>query len=315
MAKRPIKRKSASRRKSAGVLPNPFEEIERHASRMSQGAGSEPAPWDVPANAPAQGGIDPQLLSQAVAQGVAMTLKQMGITPPSSRKPRRTKPELPIERLRQLEQELKQIPVISLDDIPYDRHTEPEKYEAEKERRRRAREEAEALRRQKQAEIAKVRDQLPELLIAQYVEDRPHLKNKTRVVRGMMATVIEDAVKKGFSPEQYVDSESFFSDLDEAVSEVIPAPKPKRKLNGHRDEDWEDFDEDDDEPTAYYDDGAVGSDDDDDDDFDDDDEGRTAGIFGGSESGGKPTRGGPVKENPNEMLDDLKSLQQKLGIY
>ena len=48
---------------------------------------------------------------------------------------------------------------------------------------------------------------------------------------------------------------------------------------------------------------------------DDDDEGRTAGIFGGSESGGKPTRGGPVKENPNEMLDDLKAFQKKLGIY
>ena len=51
------------------------------------------------------------------------------------------------------------------------------------------------------------------------------------------------------------------------------------------------------------------------DDDDDDDDGRTTGIFGGSESGGKPTRGGPVQENPNEMLDDLKEFQKKLGIY
>lgn len=43
-----------------------------------------------------------------------------------------------------------------------------------------------------------------------------------------------------------------------------------------------------------------------------DTEGRTAGIFGGFESGGQPAKG---KEKPGDMLSDLKDIQKAMGIF
>lgn len=45
---------------------------------------------------------------------------------------------------------------------------------------------------------------------------------------------------------------------------------------------------------------------------DDDDNSRTAGIFGGFESGGKPAEG---KEAPGDMIKDLKDMQKAMGIF
>lgn len=44
------------------------------------------------------------------------------------------------------------------------------------------------------------------------------------------------------------------------------------------------------------------------------DEGRSAGIFGGQDSGNSPGRARTEKETPS-MMDDLMSVQKKLGIY
>lgn len=40
---------------------------------------------------------------------------------------------------------------------------------------------------------------------------------------------------------------------------------------------------------------------------------RSAGIFGGMESGGKPAQGG--KDKPGDMFDDIKAFQKKTGFY
>lgn len=45
---------------------------------------------------------------------------------------------------------------------------------------------------------------------------------------------------------------------------------------------------------------------------DPDEEGRTAGIFGGFESGGQPAKG---KEAPGDMLKDLKDIQRASGFF
>jgi len=47
-------------------------------------------------------------------------------------------------------------------------------------------------------------------------------------------------------------------------------------------------------------------------DVEDDDEGRTAGTFGGQESGGRPAAG---KLKPGDMIKDLSDLQRKSGYY
>ena len=45
-----------------------------------------------------------------------------------------------------------------------------------------------------------------------------------------------------------------------------------------------------------------------------DDDGRTAGIFGGQESGGKASAGNKP-EGGADMLGDLQAIQRKMGIY
>lgn len=46
------------------------------------------------------------------------------------------------------------------------------------------------------------------------------------------------------------------------------------------------------------------------------DDGRTAGVFGGQESGGKPNRGRPSTPEPgSDMIADLQQMQVKTGYY
>lgn len=46
-----------------------------------------------------------------------------------------------------------------------------------------------------------------------------------------------------------------------------------------------------------------------------DDEGRSAGVFGGNESGGRPARREVNEENAPSMVDDLQKLQKQSGFF
>lgn len=43
--------------------------------------------------------------------------------------------------------------------------------------------------------------------------------------------------------------------------------------------------------------------------------GRTAGVFGGAESGGRPTRGREEEDTGPSMIDDIQALQRKTGFF
>lgn len=308
MAKKPTRTK----RRARPVLENPFDSIERYERRKR---ARDARPWEQ--NDQSAAGNDDLASLKAYVARLEGKLEAVlsGQGGKGGRKLRRAKPELPLNRLQQLQQEIANIPKVDLDSNPYDPTTQFEQYMQHRDRAQRTAMEAENLKKAKEAEYNQLRQQMPRLLLDQYLENRPELKEKARAVKGIMLTVIEEAAEKGLTPEQYVDSEQFFRDLDEATADLAPKSK-KRKANGHSEEDWDDFQEGD-EPLEDGDDGDYDDDDeDDDDDGYDADDGRTAGIFGGQESGGKPSRGrGQATENPNEMLEDIKSIQSKLGLF
>lgn len=45
------------------------------------------------------------------------------------------------------------------------------------------------------------------------------------------------------------------------------------------------------------------------------DVGRTGGVFGGNESGGRPTKRGGREEDTGSMIDDIQTLQRKTGFF
>lgn len=92
--------------------------------------------------------------------------------------------------------------------------------------------------------------------------------------------VVKDLQAKGIDPKRYMTTaqDKFFGDVVKRMDKVFGKPKSED-------------DTEDNEPAS-----------------------RTTGIFGGMESGGKPTTGSD-DEKPGDMIADLHALQRKAGFY
>lgn len=122
---------------------------------------------------------------------------------------------------------------------------------------------------------------------------------------GVMATkVARKAAAKGINTEAYMGAASdlFFKDV---ISE-LEASGYSRLIQ--RDDEEEDEVEEDFIPEAPQNRGPAKAR-----NVEEEDDGRTAGIFGGQESGGRPVKG--AQSGKTDMLQDLRDIQSRTGFF
>ena len=198
----------------------------------------------------------------------------------------------------------------SMDGLP-DPVTEPDKYNQEVERRFNAALEARSLAASQRAEAESASQQQSNALWSQFSELYPDWAEDQEKVRFAAEAVINAAKAKGLDTEAYITtfSSQFCKDVASKLEQTF----------GPLESDEDDGDED-------VDDGFDEGFGEDDDGFEDevprnrsrkvdpnDDDGRTAGIFGGMESGGRPARG--KTEPKGDMITDLIDVQRKSGFF
>src|SRR5690606_4202241 len=109
-----------------------------------------------------------------------------------------------------------------------------------------AKAEVDRKRQQLETEMTQLRQTMPKLLMEQFEAAYPEYKGKPRQIKAAMHLAFEEATEKGLQPEQYADTEALFDDMA-SILEDLGGPKgKKRKANGHREDDWDNFIEDDD---------------------------------------------------------------------
>lgn len=138
-----------------------------------------------------------------------------------------------------------------------------------------------------QPETAAIPDDAAQELWGDFSEAYPQYANSQGLVQFAAQNVVNKAIRRKIDANRYVfgQTEMFFADVDKELKKMLGGVKLE-------------------EPA-----GEKGKGDDADDP--DPDPSRTAGIFGGMESGGKPSGGKEGKEGPGDMIAELHALQRK----
>lgn len=163
---------------------------------------------------------------------------------------------------------------------------EPEKYNAELQRRVNATVQT-TLHASQQAQQAQHSDaQRAQTLWTQFSTQYPDWAEHQDRVRFAAEAVLSEAKNKGLDTEAYIStfSDTFCADVAKKMESIF----------GPLEKDDEDEELDETEDTG--------------------DAGRTAGLFGGLEAGGKPAPA-PGKAPPGDMIKDLQDLQRKSGFF
>jgi len=124
----------------------------------------------------------------------------------------------------------------------------------------------------------------------------PEWADYPQLVGVVAKQVVEDATSRGIDPQKYVlgNPELYFEDVNKAL----------RAKYGALAKGEEDVDEEGEAPGLTPSQREAPD--------ADEDAGRTGGIFGGAESGGRPSQGGTAR--PGDMMKDLMAVQARMGL-
>lgn len=139
--------------------------------------------------------------------------------------------------------------------------------------------------RQSQEQSEATRQERLSALWEDFSESHPELADKEDIVSFAAQNAVKRAQRKGLDVDKYmfVNSEVFFDDVTREVERVKKQFGDDQDTGKDKDQDEDDLD------TA-----------------------RTAGIFGGQESGGKPNKG-KGQDKPGSLIEELQAIQKKEG--
>lgn len=193
---------------------------------------------------------------------------------------------------------------LSLDGLP-DPAVDPEKYNSELQTRLNATLEAQRAALLNESSVQSQQQQQAAALWTQFSEMYPDWAADEEKVRFAAESVINAAKAKGLDTEAYITTHAsrFCEDVARKLEQTF-GPLDSGDETGDDDADGEEGEDDFTAPTPRQPRQKAES---------DDDDGRTAGIFGGIESGGNPARG--KSEKKGDMISDLLVVQKASGFF